>query len=246
MILSLEVQRLPWSPMFVPSCMLNTLMELKASARIIACFFHLHETITAVFTCTISFQIKVGAKLKGNLKEPECKVHLIYLLRLLFKTVDVEGLLCQFLFLWLMNQLFICFNCKPVSCTNLALSSSWKRYKWIECQCYICKQFTHQRFSKQFQLVCYMLYLIYVLNTFDRFVSLLLILRKSFHIHICLPLDFPLGYCEPSVISNNDCRCTDTKQVSKIYIWVKTQNLFTTLDTYCRIWPFGVWLPPSF
>ncbi|KAI8570538.1 hypothetical protein RHMOL_Rhmol01G0042100 [Rhododendron molle] len=38
--------------------------------------------------------------------------------------VEDEGLLCQFLFLWLMNQLLICFNCKPVSCTNLALSSS--------------------------------------------------------------------------------------------------------------------------
>lgn len=66
-------------------------------------------------------------------KEPECKVQLIYLLRLLFKTVDVEGLLCQFLFLWLINQLFICFNCKPVSDTNLALSSSWKSCKWTEC-----------------------------------------------------------------------------------------------------------------
>lgn len=49
-----------------------------------------------------------------------------YLLRLLFETLEVEGLLCQFLFLWLMNQLFICFNCKPVSWTNLALSSSWE------------------------------------------------------------------------------------------------------------------------
>lgn len=49
-----------------------------------------------------------------------------YLLRLLFETLEVEGLLCQFLFLWLMNQLFICFNSKPVSWTNLALSSSWE------------------------------------------------------------------------------------------------------------------------
>lgn len=46
------------------------------------------------------------------------------LLRLVFGVVEEDGLLCQFLFLWLMNQLLICFNCKPVSCTNLALSSS--------------------------------------------------------------------------------------------------------------------------
>lgn len=57
------------------------------------------------------------------------------LLRLLFNTVEVDGLLCQFLFLWLINQLFICFNCKPVSCTNLALSSS-VGYGHFECDCH--------------------------------------------------------------------------------------------------------------
>lgn len=57
----------------------------------------------------------------------------VYLLRLLFNAVEVEALLCQFLFLWLINQLLICFNCKPVSCTNLALSSSckaWQGLRW--------------------------------------------------------------------------------------------------------------------
>lgn len=38
-----------------------------------------------------------------------------YLLRLVFKAAEDEELLCQFLFLWLMNQLFICFSCNPVS-----------------------------------------------------------------------------------------------------------------------------------
>ena len=38
--------------------------------------------------------------------------------------VDVWELLCQFLFLWLMNQLLICFSCRPVSSTSFALSSS--------------------------------------------------------------------------------------------------------------------------
>ena len=51
-----------------------------------------------------------------------------YRLRLLLESVDdVEELLFQFLFLWLINQLLICFNCKPVSSTSLALSSSYKR-----------------------------------------------------------------------------------------------------------------------
>jgi hypothetical protein len=38
--------------------------------------------------------------------------------------VEEDGLLCQFLFLWLMNQLLICFSCSPVSWTSRALSSS--------------------------------------------------------------------------------------------------------------------------
>ena len=51
-----------------------------------------------------------------------------YRLRLLLERVDdVEELLFQFLFLWLINQLLICFNCKPVSSTSLALSSSYKK-----------------------------------------------------------------------------------------------------------------------
>lgn len=50
----------------------------------------------------------------------------LYLFLLLFDVLDEVGLLCQFLFLWLMNQLFICLNCNPVSCTSLALSSSYE------------------------------------------------------------------------------------------------------------------------
>lgn len=58
-----------------------------------------------------------------------------HLLRLLFETDDDEELLCQFLFLWLMNQLFICFNCKPVSCTSFTLSSS-VGYGHLACDCH--------------------------------------------------------------------------------------------------------------
>lgn len=47
-----------------------------------------------------------------------------YLLRFDFKEVTDWELLCQLRFLWLMNQLLICFSCKPVSSTSFALSSS--------------------------------------------------------------------------------------------------------------------------
>mgnify|MGYP007105615508 CR=1 FL=1 len=57
-----------------------------------------------------------------------CLLFLSYLLRLDLRTEDDDGLLCQFLFLWLMNQLLICFNCNPVSWTSLAFSSSWSEY----------------------------------------------------------------------------------------------------------------------
>ena len=51
---------------------------------------------------------------------------LFYRLRLFLEGVDdVEELLFQFLFLWLINQLLICFSCKPVSWTSFALSSSY-------------------------------------------------------------------------------------------------------------------------
>lgn len=47
-----------------------------------------------------------------------------YLLRLDFRDVTDCELLCQLRFLWLMNQLLICFSCNPVSSTSFALSSS--------------------------------------------------------------------------------------------------------------------------
>jgi len=66
----------------------------------------------------------------------------LYLLRLDFREVTDWELLCQFRFLWLMNQLLICFSCNPVSSTSFALSSSWKKnkisnnVKWVRATLY--------------------------------------------------------------------------------------------------------------
>lgn len=59
----------------------------------------------------------------------------LYLLRFDFKAVTDWELLCQLRFLWLMNQLLICFSCNPVSSTSFALSSSCKNASntWTIC-----------------------------------------------------------------------------------------------------------------
>lgn len=96
-------------------------------------FLSLYELLISSFTCITFFpKLNINKELLRNLTNQQAKSYPAYLLRLLFVTVEDDGLLCQFLFLWLMNQLLICFSCKPVSCTNLALSSSWKNMttKW--------------------------------------------------------------------------------------------------------------------
>lgn len=132
--------------------------------------FSSRETLTSCFiTCTTTVwsENQVGVHVKVPIWENGRRT---YLFRLLFG-VDDEGLLCQFLFRWLMNQLLICFSCKPVSCTSLALSSSWQS-------------------------------ILYNIKSWVEY-----------------------GYSSNS-ISNGE------------HIW--------SLSAYCRIRPFGMWLPPRF
>ena len=45
--------------------------------------------------------------------------------------VDVWELLCQFLFLWLMNQLLICFWSRPVDSASAIFSVSYSQHQHL-------------------------------------------------------------------------------------------------------------------
>lgn len=85
--------------------------------------FHLRHCYSNVWK--IRFMIEFWSDSKRIFETRKTR-EISHLLRFVLEPVEDEGLVCQFLFLWLMNQLFICFNWSPVSWTNLALSSSWK------------------------------------------------------------------------------------------------------------------------